>query len=296
MLRASSRVSLRRAPPAPAVLAAPDDRGEAPATAPFVGAVRAGEASDAARWSRFWRGRERPDEFYPPSPRIREHLLPHAVAGTRVLEVGAGSGRDGAALAARGARVVLLDASAGALELASRNAPGLRGRALVRGDALASPFPDGAFDLVFHQGLLEHFRDPLPLLLENRRLLRPGGVLLVDVPQTFHPWTALKRVLIPLGLWFAGWETQFTPAALERAVRAAGFERLTTYGDWMRPSLAYRLAREAAGKAGVRLPLHPPTLPLVRDLRGVVRGLVQRRRASLWVAHTVGIVARKPGG
>ena len=76
------------------------------------------ERDEAARWSRFWTGRERPEEFYPPSPRSREHLLPHAGAGTRVLEVGAGSGRDGAALAARGARVVLLDASAGALELA----------------------------------------------------------------------------------------------------------------------------------------------------------------------------------
>jgi SAM-dependent methyltransferase len=258
------------------------------------GKARDGERTDAARWSRFWSARQRPEEFYAPSPRIREHLLPHVRAGGRVLEVGAGSGRDGAALAARGARVVLLDASAGALELASRNAPGLRGRALVRGDALASPFPDGSFDLVFHQGLLEHFRDPLPLLLENRRLLRPGGVLLVDVPQTFHPWTALKRALIPLGLWFAGWETQFTPGGLERAVREAGFDHLATYGDWMRPSLAYRLAREAAGKAGVRLPLHPPTLPLVRDLRRAGREAALRRRGALWVAHTVGVVARRP--
>ena len=32
------------------------------------------------------------------------------------------------------------------------------------------PFRDGAFEVVFHQGLLEHFRDPRPLLRENARI------------------------------------------------------------------------------------------------------------------------------
>lgn len=249
---------------------------------------------DAKRWTSFWRTRRSPDDFYPPSPRIREHLLPHVRAGTRVLEVGAGSGRDSAALARAGARVFLLDAAAGALELAARAEEGLRGRSLIRADGLTSPFPDATFDVVFHQGLLEHFPDPLPLLLENRRILKPDGILLVDVPQTFHPWTVLKKALIAVDRWFAGWETQYTPPGLERIVRQAGFETLATYGDWMNPSLAYRLVRQALLAGGLRLPLQPPGVPGLRELRRRFHDAALRRRVALFTASTVGVVARKP--
>ena len=71
----------------------------------------------------------------------------------------------------------------------------------VCGDGLNLPFPDGVIDIVFHQGLLEHFRDPMPLLEENARVVRPGGHLLVDVPQTFHVYTVLKKCLIAVGKW-----------------------------------------------------------------------------------------------
>lgn len=248
---------------------------------------------DPERWNEFWRARERPEDFYPPTPRIQEHLLRFTPPGGLVLEVGAGSGRDSAALARAGARVFLLDASEGALDLAARNPLLFRGRSLIRADALRSPFPDRCFDVVFHQGLLEHFPDPAPLLRENRRVLKPGGILLVDVPQTFHPWTALKKALIRRDRWFAGWETQYTPVSLERAVRAAGFEVVLTYGDWMNPSLAYRLLRHALGRARVRLPPQPPRLPLLGKFRRRVHDAALGWRPALFTAFTIGVVARR---
>jgi len=63
----------------------------------------------------------------------------------------------------------------------------------VCADACRMPFREGAFDLVFHQGLMEHFRDPAPLLRENARVLKRGGHLLVDVPQRFHVYTLAKN-------------------------------------------------------------------------------------------------------
>src|SRR6267378_1304627 len=151
-------------------------------------------------WESYWRGHADLDRTYSTGQRLaREILRDGAVAGRRVLEVGAGSGRDTLALARAGAIAVVLDYSPASLELVQRQAreQGIP-VGLVRADALAMPFRDGAFDVVFHQGLLEHFRDPRPLVAENARVTVHGGRLIVDVPQTFHPYTAMKQVLIAL--------------------------------------------------------------------------------------------------
>lgn len=246
-------------------------------------------------WDRFWSGRRDLSRVYPSSPRVLEALLRHLPSGRpRVLEIGAGSGRDTAALVERGTRAVAVDASPVALGLVAGLAPGLVGRGLVAADALHLPFADRVFDAVFHQGVLEHFGNAAAFLAENRRVLAPGGVLVVDVPQTWHPWTVLKRTLVRADRWFAGWETDYTPAGLERLVREAGLEVLDRYGAWMAPSLAYRLAREVAGRAGIELPLRLPAPDRWRRARRDAARILMTPRWTHRLAHTIGIVARRP--
>jgi SAM-dependent methyltransferase len=166
---------------------------------------------------------------------------------------------------------------------------------LVRADALAMPFRDGAFDVVFHQGLLEHFRDPRPLLRENARVTGRGGRVVVDVPQTFHPYTALKQLLIACNAWFAGWETQFTPRQLERQLGAAGLMVRRTYGEWMVPGLGYRVLREALKRGlGATLPLEPRGPAWWQAAWEGWRRTLARRRAALYTCHVIGTVAVKP--
>jgi ubiquinone/menaquinone biosynthesis C-methylase UbiE len=46
------------------------------------------------------------------------------------------------------------------------------------------PFPDQAFDGVVLDNVLEHIIDPTDILSELRRVLKPGGTLIVGVPGT----------------------------------------------------------------------------------------------------------------
>ena len=92
-----------------------------------------------------------------------------------------------------GATAVVLDYSPASLEvvrsLARRHGVAVH---LVQADALAMPCREGTFQVVFHQGLLEHFRDRRPLLVENARVVKPGGRVVVDVPQNWHLYTVMK--------------------------------------------------------------------------------------------------------
>lgn len=244
-------------------------------------------------WSRFWAAREDLDRVYPSSPAVLKALVGALDPGSRVLEIGSGTGRDTAALAALGHRAVALDATFEALALTARAAPALVGRGIVGGDAFHLPFPDAAFDAVFHQGVLEHFGNPAAFLAENFRVTAPGGLLVVDVPQRWHPWTAIKRAAIRVDRWFAGWETAYSIDELERLVASAGYSLVGSYGDTMVPSLTYRLVREGAKRLSVDLPLRPPAPAPLRMARERLRSRLLEPRASRWVAHTIGVVARR---
>ena len=99
--------------------------------------------------------------------------------GERVLDVGSGPGMLAAEMAAEVApdgRVVGVDPSESMLALA-------RGRTdaaeFVAGDALELPVPDASFDVVVSTQVLEYVEDVAGALAEARRVLRPGGRLLV---------------------------------------------------------------------------------------------------------------------
>ena len=250
-------------------------------------------------WEAFWTEADglSLDDVYDNGGRIlREIFRVGDPKGMRILEVGAGTGRDSVALARAGAEVITLDYAPTSLELIRQAAD----RAdveigMVGGDGLALPFADGSFDLVFHQGLLEHFRDPMPMLHEHVRVLKPGGQLLVDVPQRYHYYTLGKHALMALDKWFAGWETEFSVNELEDLMRDAGLEITHAYGDWMVPNLFYRALRKVLLKTtGKRLPMYPKPVPVLGEADRAWREWFGGKRASLYTTIVIGVFGRKP--
>jgi SAM-dependent methyltransferase len=106
------------------------------------------------------------------------------VAGRRILDAGCGSGPLFAALRDRGAIVTGFDKSAGMLALARRRL-GDDADLQVADLDRPLPFPDDSFDDVIASLVLHYLEDWGPALAELRRVLKPGGRLIVSVDHPF---------------------------------------------------------------------------------------------------------------
>lgn len=129
-----------------------------------LGAAALGDTYDTLLEGARWKAGRDPARF----EGIDRPLL--ATAGPATLEIGCGFGRLLDLLAPRVERLVGVDLSARSLQAAAA-----RGHAVLRADALALPFRDGAFDAaVAGFGVLAHL--PLgPALTEAARVVAPGG-------------------------------------------------------------------------------------------------------------------------
>ena len=141
--------------------------------------------------------------------------------GARVLDAGAGGGRLVAELARRGHRTYGIEPSARSRERAL--ATGLD----VRADTLQQHEACG-LDAVVMWHVLEHLDDPRAAVERVRDWLRPGGLLLVGVP---NPASAQARIAGPGWLHFdtPRHRVHLTPHGLAAVVRAAGLEPAATH-------------------------------------------------------------------
>ena len=252
--------------------------------------------STKKNWDTFWEEKSELGEVYANTDRIRRNLSKHLdLRGKKILEVGAGTGRDSFYMSKDGATLFLLDYSMNSLTLIKKAAPPDLPVNAIGGDAFSLPFEDGTFDVVFHQGLLEHFRKDRAsaLLAENIRVLAKGGLLVVDVPQRWHIYTVVKHLLIALNAWFAGWEREFSVRELRTLLESMGMRSRDAYGEWMYPSFFYRSMREVLRKTGLKLPLYPTIIPGARNLRKKIRNSVEGSALHLNTSLSIGVIAEK---
>ena len=144
------------------------------------------------------------------------------VDGEAWLDLGCGAGRfTGLAPA----RAIGVEVAQGAVERAQRNVPEADFRL---GDGETLPVGHNQVGLVWCSEVIEHVPDALGLLQECRRVLRPGGTLLLTTPG--YPWWRRRSSeLDPLGEHVRF----FTRRSLGDALEAAGFSAEVEGRSWL---------------------------------------------------------------
>ena len=142
----------------------------------------------------------------------------------RVLDVGCGTGLMSARLSASGRRVCGVDLSAGMIERARcRVQPGLE---FIQGDAECLPVASGDYDAVVNLISFHHYPNPSLALSEFRRVLRPGGRLVLIAFDRNSRYIRLAQKTNRWVKLIAGKSWQKTSAEVEELARAAGFARV----------------------------------------------------------------------
>lgn len=145
--------------------------------------------------------------------RVWKFLARYAAARPTLLEIGVGSGAFLEHARRQGAQVEGCDLSAASCHaLERKQIPAFHGS--------LTAMPPRQFDAVVMMHVLEHTNDPLALLIEARRRLRPQGRLYLSVPNVAC-WEAR----------LGGWNSYepyhliyFTPATLRSTLEHSGFE------------------------------------------------------------------------
>jgi len=119
----------------------------------------------------------------------------NAYRGKTLLEVGCGAGIDLVRFAKGGAIVTGVDLSRTAIDLAAQNFSqrGLAGELRVM-DGEKLEYPDDHFDVVYGHGVLQYAADPVQMLSEMKRVLKPGGEAIFMVYNRISWLNAMRGV------------------------------------------------------------------------------------------------------
>ena len=174
------------------------------------------------------------------------------IAGQAMLDVGTGTGRGAIALAARGARVTGVDASAEMLAVARRRAQDAGVEvAFEQGDVHALPYPDRSFDAVICLRVLMHTPDWRRALGELCRAARHR--VLFDYPALMSAaalQSAARRLANVAGASTEAYRV-FSDRSVRSTLRANGFEIVRADRQFVLPIALHKTMGSAAATTRV---------------------------------------------
>jgi len=154
-----------------------------------------------------------------------------SLKGKKILEAGCGKGYESLQLSKLNADIVAVDYSKEAIKLLSKQVKKQKSNLKIcQADIRNLPFKDKHFDLVFSQGVLEHFKNPDEVLKEQYRVLKHNGLIIIEVPNKYNLYTIYKHLLMYVNKWGAGWEREYTYKSLKELIEVNGFKFIDCVG------------------------------------------------------------------
>jgi SAM-dependent methyltransferase len=204
----------------------------------------------------------------------------------RILDVGCGRGDIGSAFVARGWTVSGIEPSEGAC-MAARE----RNVDAFAGTLEEAPFPPQHFDAILFQHSLEHVAVPREDVRRAWELLRPGGVLIISVPN-FGSWQRRAFQADWRHLDVPRHRTHFTSSGLQQLLGDSGFTQIeistTSSPDGLPMTLYHKLAHRPVPSSR----MVGYALMVVMPVLGLVGRAADRHHGHGDVVHAV---ARKQG-
>ncbi|MBI4568306.1 MAG: methyltransferase domain-containing protein [Planctomycetes bacterium] len=191
--------------------------------------MASGPTTLSDKYEGLWRRREDSNFLsYERNELLAEFTAAWNGAGRTFLDVGCGDGVICDFFARKGFETTGIDISPTAVDRARRRFPG---RFEVANAEERLPFADGAFHVVFWGDNVEHLVSPKSALAELRRVMAPGGTLLLSCPNMGYWRFRLYYLIHGLppqteGMAHEPWDWQhirfFTPTVLTRFLQAGG--------------------------------------------------------------------------
>lgn len=173
----------------------------------------------------------------------------------RAIDIGAAAGRNTTVLEEHGWQAFALEYDESGAELAKA-----RGINVMRADATMLPVPDDQFDLAISYDVLEHIEDDARVVEEIKRVLKPGGHVLIAVPADPRLWSEHDDAVSHL--------RRYTRDSLTKVFVDAGFtiEEVKFWNVLLRPAIAWRRKRPSNSGSDIE----SVSAPINRVLHAIV--------------------------
>jgi len=188
-------------------------------------------------WDKIYKGYQEPDiinkQIY---SKLIKVLEKYVTPGDTILEAGCGSGYMVSYFQKREHYSVGLDIHSQPLEVAKRV---FGAENLKKGDLFKLPFENSSFDIVWNEGVLEHFKINKSIEAAKEMARVSKKYVIIDVPNRYSPFVFSVMVKKMTGRWPYGYRESYSARRLKYLMRQAGLEVLGIHGVYLAPPLGF---------------------------------------------------------